>query len=258
MDKTKLNNLQEHIKALKSAAVCFSGGADSVLLLHICTEVLGRNNAVGIFCDSYFVIEEDRYDVMNLKAKYNVQVLKVDLFTKEITANDNMRCAHCKSIILNSIIKEAKEMGITNVIDGANLSDLLDYRPGLKVASDLNVLHPFIDCKINKNDIAEISEFYKLKTAGKTANSCYASRIKVGQILTPVLIEKVKHCENVVSQFGFKGFRVRINDDILRLELSLKDFDALKPAILHKLFDKLKDQFKTITLDLGGYKLSGL
>jgi len=258
MDKNKLNNLKEYIKALKSAAVCLSGGADSVLMLHVCTEVLGKNNAVGIFCDSDFVIEDDRLDVMNLKKKYNIKILKVNLFTKEIMANDNMRCAYCKSVILRSIINEAKEIGISNVIDGANLSDLLDYRPGLKVASDLNVRHPYIDCKINKTDIEEISDFYKLKTAAKLANSCYASRIKTGQAITSALVEKVKDCENVVAQFGFKGFRVRVNGDILRLELTLKDFDTLKPVTMHKLFDKLKDQFKVITLDLGGYKLSGL
>jgi len=258
MDITKLYNLKEYISKLESVAVSLSGGADSVLLLHICTEVLGKDNAVGIFCDTEFVVEEDRSDVLSLIGKYNIKILKIDIFTKEIAANDSMRCAHCKSVLLNAVIKEANNIQIFNIADGANLSDLLDYRPGLKVASDLYVLHPYIECKINKTDIAEISDFFKLKTAGKPPNSCYASRIKTGQIITSQLIEKVKTCENIVGQFGFKGFRVRVNDDILRLELSLKDFDTLKPATMHKLFDKLKDQFKIITLDLGGYKLSGL
>ncbi|MCL1901311.1 MAG: hypothetical protein FWG51_02810 [Firmicutes bacterium] len=258
MDSAKLYSLKEYISNFESVAVALSGGADSVLMLHVCTEVLGKENAVGIFCDTGFVIEEDRYDVLGLIGKYNIKSLKLDVFTKEITENDSMRCAHCKTLILNTIIKEANEMQIFNIVDGANLSDLLDYRPGLKIASDLYVVHPFIECKINKNDIAEMSEFFKLKTARKLPNSCYAARIKTGQIITAQLIEKVRNCENIVGQFGFKGFRVRISDDFLRIELSLKDFDTLKPVTMHKLYDKLKDQFKIITLDLGGYKLSGL
>lgn len=257
MDSNKLVKLKNYIKNLGKAAVCFSGGSDSFLLLHVCTEVLGFNNAVGIFCNSDFVIEQDKMDVLSTNRKYNVKVIDVNLYSKDIMVNDKMRCAHCKGTILKTIINAAKEIGITNIMDGANFSDLLDYRPGLKVSNDLNILHPYITCKINKKDIIEMSEYYKLKTAKKNANACYATRIRTGIQITPEMIVKVKECENKMQKFGFKGFRLRINNDTVRLELNSADLNSIKAGTLQKIYETLKDDFKFVTLDLGGYKLSG-
>lgn len=258
MDLNKFSKLKNFIQELGRVAICYSGGIDSFLLLHICTEILGFNNTIGIFCNSDFVIEKDKEDAINAYKKYNIKILDVDLYTKNITANDSMRCAHCKKNILQSIIKTAKELGFTTIIDGSNYSDLLDYRPGLKVSNDLNIIHPFIACKINKIDILEISDYYKLKGNKKSSNACYATRIGLGMPITPQIIAKVKECEKIVAQFGFKGFRVRVNEDILRLELAPNDLNSVKPGVLNKIYEALKDKFKYITLDLGGYKWSGI
>ena len=257
MDSGKLAKLKAYIKSLNKVAVCFSGGVDSYLLLHMCTEILGSDNAVGIFCNSGFVISQDKNDVLASLKKYNVSTIDVNLYTKNIVANDKMRCAHCKGTMLKAIISEAKAKGFENVADGANYSDLLDYRPGLKVANDLNILHPYIQCKVNKIDISEFADYYKLKVAKKLANACYATRIRSGVEITPELIDKVKECETRVQKFGFKGFRVRVNSDTLRLELNGSDLNSIKAGTLQKLHETLRDEFKYVTLDLGGYKLSG-
>lgn len=258
MDKKKLDKLIEYIKNLERVAVCYSGGNDSFLLLHICTDVLGFENAMGVFCDSDFVVEQDRNDVIKTYAKYNVKIVKFDPYVKKIVNNDISRCAYCKESILKEIIKKAKIFDFTNIVDGANCTDLLDYRPGLKISNKLKVLHPYIECDITGHDVLDMLEFYKLNAFKKPANACYASRVKHGVQITPQLISKIAECEKIVAKFGFSGFRARVSEDTLRLELDKKELSDVKMEDLLKIHDALKDKFKYITLDLGGYRLSGL
>lgn len=258
MDKKKLDKLNKYIKELKQVVVCYSGGKDSFLLLHICTEILGFKNTVGIFCDSDFVVEKDREGIAKTYAKYNVKIIKVNPYLEQICNNDAARCAYCKENSLKEIIQMTHSIGFTNIIDGANCTDLLDYRPGLKVSNDLHILHPYIECDINKYDIIEMLDIYKLSSFNKPSNSCYASRVMKGTLITPSIISKVCECERIVAKFGFKSFRVRVSDDTLRLELDKQELKTLKMEVLLKVHDALRDKFKYITLDLGGYKLSGL
>ncbi|MFT5873304.1 MAG: hypothetical protein ACI8WT_002248 [Clostridium sp.] len=260
MLKEKYVNLINYLKNLGSVAVAFSGGVDSTLLLKVCSDVLKENVLAIMVIAPYtpkWEVEEAKALLKEFGVKY--KFLEVEMI-EEIRFSPRERCYICKNAIFTKIKEEARAHGIHNVLDGTNLDDTKDYRPGLRALKELNIISPLLANGITKSDIRNLSKELKLQTWDKPAYACLLSRIPYGQEVIEAELERIERAEVYLMGLGFSGVRVRSHGDLARIELPKKYFPKiLNEKILEEILMKLKEfGFKYVTLDLEGYKMGSL
>ena len=155
---------------------------------------------------------------------------------------------------------KAKSLGIDYIIDGTNLDDTKDYRPGMKALKELEVKSPLLDIGFTKKDIRGYSKELNLETWSKPAYACLLTRLQVGEEITEEKLRKIEKSERYLFSLGLTGIRVRNHGDLARIEVQPQDREKLfNVDIMNKISEKLKEfGFKYITLDMSGYKMGSL
>ncbi|WP_251859889.1 ATP-dependent sacrificial sulfur transferase LarE [Clostridium sp. Marseille-Q2269] len=256
----KYNNLISYLKELDSVAVAFFGGVDSTLLLKAAKEALG-DKAVSITIVSPYIpkweIEEAKELAQNIGVKsYFLEVPMIE----EIRFNPEDRCYICKKGVFSKIKELAKEKGIKYVIDGTNVDDTKDYRPGMRALKELCVKSPLLENSINKEEIRDLSKELSLKTWDKPAYACLLSRIPYNQKIKEEDLDRIEKAELYMMKLGFRAVRVRSHGDLARIEVPQKQRgNLLREETLDKVSKSLKDLgFKYVTIDAEGYKMGSL
>jgi len=254
--KKKLDGLIALLKAQK-VIVAFSGGIDSSLLAY-----LSKKNAeetLLITMKSLLYSEEETEEARNFALNYNIPHLFLEtepLSNEEFSQNKINRCYTCKKDIFAKILKVKEERGYNLVIEGSNITDLGDYRPGLDALKELNILSPYI-----KADRL-VSKYFQLETESKPSGACFASRIPYNQVITESKLKMIENAEKFLKDsFNLTQLRVRYHDEkIARIEVLKKDLEKI---INDKSIDKIIDKFKEIgfcyiTIDLEGFRSGSL
>lgn len=258
----KYNFLNNYLSTLKSAALAFSGGVDSTLLLYAAELIPDLNLTAYTIKSEMITNEEVNFAISIITAKkIKHRIIDIDILSyKGVMENSTERCYHCKTIILNEIISAASSDGINTILEGSHSGDMNDYRPGMKAIEELGVLSPLKISGFDKKDIYELSAYLKLPTAKKESYPCLATRIPYGTPLTSELLNKAEIAEKILATFGFRKIRARIHGDILRIEVEEDMISELaSPALREKVFLELKKKgFKYITLDLQGYRTGSM
>ena len=260
--QNKYDKLQNYLISLDSVAVAFSGGVDSTLLLKIAHDVLG-DRAVAITIQSALIpdreLKESKKFCLDNKIKQvicPVEVFEIDGFKD----NPKNRCYLCKKELFTKILNIAKENAIKNVVEGSNVDDLGDYRPGLQAIKELEIKSPLRVAELNKNEIRELSQNLGLKTWDKPSFACLASRFVYGEEITKEKLKMVGTSEELLRNLGFKQFRVRIHGKIARIEILPEDFEKiLQEQTREKIYMELKKLgFSYVTLDIKGYRTGSM
>ncbi len=175
-------------------------------------------------------------------------------------ANASNRCYFCKTELYGKLAPLAAERGLRAVVDGSTVDDLGDYRPGRTAASEHNVRSPLIEVGMSKREVRLLSRRAGLPTWDKPASPCLSSRIAYG---TPVTIERLRTVdrgEDIMREMGFREFRVRHHDNLVRLEIAPTEFDrALQRDVVDQLARKFREiGFRYVTLDLHGYRTGAM
>lgn len=265
MDKIlndKLNILINDLKEMKSVAIAYSGGVDSNFLLKVAKDTLGENVlaiTISAMMHSQREIEEAKNYAKEYKVNhilYNIDNLDLDEFIE----NGPLRCYHCKKFIFSKIKEIASEHNIKYILDGTNLSDLDDYRPGLKALDELNIVSPLKNAKLTKEEIRILSKELNVKTYKKPSFSCLATRIPVGDKITKEKLKMIEQGENFLQDNNFSQYRVRVHNDIARIEVDKKEINKFyDDEMINKINLKFKEiGFKYVTLDLNGYKMGSM
>ncbi|MDR0586799.1 MAG: ATP-dependent sacrificial sulfur transferase LarE, partial [Treponema sp.] len=155
------------------------------------------------------------------------------------------RCYFCKKKEFAAIQKAAEKRGVAAVLDGSNIDDLGDYRPGLKALEELGITSPLREAGLAKNDIRELSRRFALPTWDKPAFACLASRIPYGETISKEKLSRVEKAETVLRDFGFRQFRVRSHHDIARIEAA--------PEERKKFFDEAALDFLSQNIKAAGF-----
>jgi len=251
------SDLKNYFLVLESAAVAWSGGVDSTLLLYVASLTPGFTAKTALMPDYEIA------SAITLGEKFRIthNIINLDILSfKKITDNSRERCYHCKTIILSRIISEATEQKITTVLEGSHLGDDKDYRPGIKAINELGVKSPLKDCGFDKSRIYELSAYLNLPTSEKDSYPCLATRIPYGTQISLELLKKATQAEVVLSSFGFRNIRARIHGDILRIEVAENMIPELtsSPTREKVCSALLETGFTYITLDLQGYRTGSM
>ena len=251
-----LNRLEEKLKEMKKVAISYSGGIDSSFLLYVANKILPRENVLAIIANGAMVSRKDYEDAINFLKENNFQYREIEYNPLEIEAfreNHKDRCYYCKKNLLSNVKKEAKENGFNIVLDGKNADDLKVYRPGNKATEELNIISPLAEVGFDKKMIRDESKKLGIKIWNKPSNSCLATRFPYNTILKREDLRKVELGEELIKSLEIQKVRLRVHDNIARIEILKEDFK--KTLDNEEIIDKIKKLgFKFVTLDLSGIK----
>jgi uncharacterized protein len=256
--KEKIKKLRDTIKTLDSVVVAFSGGVDSSLVAKVCYDVLGdKALAVTARSETYPVHEYE--EAKKIAQEIGIPHITVDtseLGIKGFADNPPNRCYFCKSELFGKLKEIAKEKGYKSVVDGANLDDTSEYRPGLEAAKELDVHSPLKESGLRKADIREVSKYLKLSNWDKPSYACMSSRFPYGESITEKKLVIVAAAETYLRSIGLKQFRVRHHDTIARIEVLPEDIPMLlQNGKRREIIKKFKEiGYKYVTLDMEGYR----
>ncbi len=258
----KERRLSEILSGLESVVVGFSGGVDSAYLAYMANQVLGQKAlCVTAVSPSYPAFQ--RKETTDFASCYHLHHLEIE--TSEVDdsryrENSPDRCYFCKSELFSKLQALAREKGYRVVVDGTNRDDRTDFRPGRRAARQYLVQSPLSDARMTKVEIRELSRRAGLPTWNKPALPCLSSRFPYGISITPEKLSVVERGEEVLRHFGFKIFRVRYHEALVRLEFSPEELpkalNLAMAALLTKEFKALG--FKFVTVDLEGYRSGAL
>jgi uncharacterized protein len=217
----KYERLLAFIAAQGSAAVAFSGGVDSSFLCHAAVAALGKQ-AIAVTVVSPMLPKSEIECAERIAVQVGITHVLIEEpeIDEEVAANPKERCYFCKKIEFGNILAAAQERGVNTVLDGSNLDDLGDYRPGLKALAELRIVSPLREAGLTKAEIRELSRRYKLPTWDKPAFACLASRIPYGERIDKAKLSRVEKAEDALRAFGFRQFRVRSHENIARIEVA--------------------------------------
>lgn len=258
----KYNDLKEYIKSLESVAVAFSSGVDSTFLLKVAHEVLG-DKAIAVTARSCSFPERELKEAAAFAEAHGIGHLIVDSEELEIegfSENPPNRCYLCKYELFSKMKDIAEKYGFKEVVEGSNMDDLGDYRPGLTAIQELGVKSPLRHAELTKDDIRELSRELGLATWEKQSFACLSSRFPYGQRITPEKLKMVDEAEQLLLDLGFRQVRVRHHDTLARIEIDGEQF----PRIMEKeIRDRICSRFREIgftyvSLDLAGYRTGSM
>lgn len=257
----KSHHLHDVFEKMESVLVALSGGIDSTLALKIAHETLG-DRALGVTAVSPTFPQSELDDVRKIASEIGARWLTAEtnqLDLPEFVKNDASRCFHCKTDLYTLLSKLKNEMGLATIVDGTNLDDLADDRPGMAAARALGVRSPFVESGMTKAEIRALARHLGLSNWNKPAAACLSSRIPRGIQITENNLRRVDRAEAVLRREGFTQIRVRDHSGIARIEIGTTEFQAiLDTERCQRIIKELKALgYKFVTLDLGGYQQGG-
>lgn len=258
----KYEKLKELIRQAGSAAVAFSAGVDSTLLLAVAAQVLGKR-AVAVSVSADWIPDREHGEAVAFCESRGIRQICIHVGMDEISGfadNPPRRCYLCKKLLFTRILDIAKEQGLAAVLEGSNADDAGDYRPGMQAIAQLHVKSPLLAAGFTKAQVRELSRELGLPTADKPSFACLASRIPYGEKITAGKLDMVQQGEQLLMDMGFFQFRVRVHGSLARIEVLPEELGRIMQEPLRsEIYDGMKQiGFSYVAVDLKGYRTGSL
>jgi pyridinium-3,5-biscarboxylic acid mononucleotide sulfurtransferase len=258
----KEQKLREIFRTLSSVIVAYSGGVDSSYVAYVANAELGPR-AICITGESASLPSYQRAEMERVVSEFGFHheiIQTEELENPSYRANNADRCYFCKDELYGKLESIAASRGIECIVDGSTTDDIDDFRPGRQAAKQHAVRSPLIEAGMSKSDVRELSQRAGLPTWDKPASPCLSSRIAYGTTVTIERLSKVDRGEAILREFGFREFRVRHHDTLVRLEIAPAEMDrVLNREVIEQLSARFRELgFKYVTLDLQGFRSGSL
>ena len=261
MLKEKKERLEGLLKEMDGCVIGFSGGVDSTLLYAVAREVLGdRATAVTITSEIHpeWELLEARELAAQIDGRHRILEAKA-LEIPGLAENPENRCYVCKKAIAGELWNIAREVGVSFVLDGGNVDDRADYRPGRQAAIEAGIRSPLEEADLTKDEIRQLSRSMELPTWNKPSYACLISRFPYGVYLTRENMRMVAIAEDFLREMGLRTVRVRFHGDVARLELGEEEYERVVHELRQVVVTKVKEAgFAYVALDLQGYRTGAM
>lgn len=259
----KMKKLHSILSRCGSVLVAYSGGLDSAFLLKVAVDTLGKENVLAVTARSETYPFSEYKEAIQIARKIGARHMTIktsELGIRNFKDNPVNRCYYCKKELFTKLVDIAKTRKLASVLDGTNYDDLKDIRYGRQAAEELGIESPLLIAGIGKKDIRRFSRKLGLPTWSKPPFACLASRIPFDSRITAEKLGKIERAEDYLRSLGFRQVRVRLHDNMARLEFYRSDFHRiLKKNASERIVNKLRSLgFKYVSLDLEGYRTGSM
>ncbi|MDX2494288.1 MAG: ATP-dependent sacrificial sulfur transferase LarE [Desulfuromusa sp.] len=255
----KYQNLQNILSGFDSVVIAFSGGVDSTLLLKVACDSLGADKVLALTATSPIFPSYEIEQSKQLANDFGVRQQFIDSNEMELVdfvKNELQRCYHCKHNLFSLFLHEMEKGPFETLLDGSNLDDQDDYRPGQKAVTQLKIRSPLLEANLGKQEVRELSRQLELSTWNKQPFACLATRFPYGTKITVDRLKMIDRCETWLRLQNFSHYRVRCYDRLARIEVAPEEIPRLLDKTLRlDLVETFKlNGFDYVTLDLQGYR----
>ncbi|MDH3361063.1 MAG: ATP-dependent sacrificial sulfur transferase LarE [Nitrosopumilus sp.] len=256
---THLNDLVNWFEGKNKVMIALSGGVDSALVAYAAFKKLG-SSAIAVTADYKTLSKEELETAKQICSEIGIQQILLDydeLKNEDFAKNDLKRCFHCRLELGDHLIKLAKENNVEIIVDGTNIDDLGDYRPGIEALKQNGIRSPLVETNFSKSQIREAAKFVGLSVFNKPSNSCLASRIPWGQRVTAEKLTRIELAEGIVKQLtNLDHVRVRDLNGLAKIEVDKEMIYLFDDnIILEHITEKLKMiGFTDVKVDQEGYR----
>jgi uncharacterized protein len=260
---TKLTQLKAILAGLESALVAFSGGVDSTFLLWAALDTLGPARVLAVTARTPIFPAPALAQAETLARQLGASHRFVEtgqLEDPQFVQNPPRRCYFCKREILDRLTQIARAEGLAVVIEGSNLDDRAEYRPGRQAVQEAGVRSPLEEASLTKAEIRTLSQQAGLPTWNAPAQTCLATRFPHAEPVTREALTQVAAAETFLREMGFKELRVRHHGPIARIEVAPHQIGQLaEPEIAAQVVARFKALgYAYVALDLEGYRRGSL
>ena len=260
---TKLQQLIEWFNGKGRVLVALSGGVDSALVAYAAQKSLGEFS-VAATADYKTLAQEELESAKRVCTEIGIRHIVIEyneLENPDFIKNDRNRCFHCRTELAEHLLNVSRAESLSLIVDGTNLDDLIEYRPGITALKNLGVQSPLVEVGLTKSDVRRCAKEAGLSVYDKPSNSCLASRIPWGLTVTAEKLKRIEKSETLVKQlFGVRQVRVRDFDNYAKIEVSKEEINLLgdkkKFVILEQCLKELS--FETVLIDPDGYRPGNL
>lgn len=257
----KKDKLRKILAEMGGCVIGFSGGVDSTLLFAVAAELLGQR-ALAVTATSKTYPERELNEARELAIHIggrHLVIVSEELDIPEFRDNPRNRCYYCKKELFGKLRAIADREGIGYVLDGTNVDDAGDHRPGRTAAAELQVRSPLEEAGFTKQDIRDLSREMGLPTWDKPAFACLSSRFPYGTAITPERVGQVGLAEEALRGLGFRTLRVRYHGTVARIELGEQEFERATGTLRDEVIRLVKEAgFTYVALDLQGYRTGAM
>lgn len=254
---SKIDELVNWFEGRNKVLVALSGGVDSALVAYAAFQKLGES-AIAVTADYKTLSKEELDASKQICSDIGIKQFLLDyneLENEEFTKNAPDRCFHCRMELGSHLIDFAQEHDVQLIVDGTNIDDLGEYRPGIEALKQNGVRSPLVETNFSKNEIRDSAKIIGLSVFDKPSNSCLASRIPWGQRVTAEKLARIEYGEIIVKQLT-KVNQVRVRDlqGSAKIEVEKEMISVFDIDIMKQLTEKLKMiGFLNVEIDPEGY-----
>jgi len=254
----ELDDLVDWFENKNKVMIALSGGVDSALVAYAAFQKLGPS-AIAVTADYKTLSKEELETAKRICSEIGIKQILLDydeLQNEDFVKNSSDRCFHCRLELGDHLITLAKQHNVEFIVDGTNLDDLGEYRPGIDALKRNGIRSPLVETNFTKNEIRRTAKLVGLSVCDKPSNSCLASRIPWGQRVTAEKLTRIELGETIVKQItNLKQVRVRDLNGNAKIEVDKDCISVFEDDVLNEITNKLKlIGFLSVHVDPDGYR----